>query len=480
MRIEKDFLGEKRIPDNALYGIHSVRATENFPYKSSFSLNWYKALGIVKLAVYNTYKKFKQAAINKYPDKGEQFNFISDKIINLLIDAASDISVGKYFEHFIVPAVQGGAGTSINMNVNEIIANASLKKSENLLGNYSLIHPIEHANIFQSTNDIIPTSLKVTVLGLLIDLETEINNLRSKLEQLEKEHRNSLRVAYTQMQEAVPSSYGRLFSTYNDAFSRDWWRVSKCFERIKQVNLGGTAIGSGITAPRFYIMEVVQELQRITDLPVSRAENAEDNTANLDAYVEIHGILKAHAVNLEKIASDIRLLSSDILSENDFEIPKMQTGSSVMPGKVNPVIVEYLISIAHKVYANDSLITSLSAQGALDLNPYLPVIGHALIESLNLLIAANSSFRNKLVIGLKVKTQTAKEKLYKSPAIVTALLPYIGYNQAAILSNEMKKHNIDIFAANNRLQLMEHEKLKLVLSVENLLKTGFSLNDLLA
>ncbi len=480
MRIEKDFLGEKRIPDNALYGIHSVRATENFPYKSSFSLNWYKALGIVKLAVYNTYKKFKQAAINKYPDKGEQFNFISDKIINLLIDAASDISAGKYFEHFVVPAVQGGAGTSINMNVNEIIANASLKKSENLLGNYSLIHPIEHANIFQSTNDIIPTSLKVTVLGLLIDLETEINNLRSKLEQLEKEHRNSLRVAYTQMQEAVPSSYGRLFSTYNDAFSRDWWRVSKCFERIKQVNLGGTAIGSGITAPRFYIMEVVQELQRITDLPVSRAENAEDNTANLDAYVEIHGILKAHAVNLEKIASDIRLLSSDILSENDFEIPKMQTGSSVMPGKVNPVIVEYLISIAHKVYANDSLITSLSAQGALDLNPYLPVIGHALIESLNLLIAANSSFRNKLVIGLKVKTQTAKEKLYKSPAIVTALLPYIGYNQAAILSNEMKKHNIDIFAANNRLQLMEHEKLKLVLSVENLLKTGFSLNDLLA
>ena len=477
MRIESDFLGKMQIPDNALFGIHSLRATENFPHKNPFSYHWYKALGTVKSAVYSTYKKFKQAALKKYPEKEKKLNFIPDEILDLLLDTAREISDGKYFDHFIVPAIQGGAGTSINMNVNEIIANASLLKKGSVAGSYHLIDPVEHANIFQSTNDVVPTALKVAVLQLLTGLENEINILRSKIEQQEKEHRNSLRLAYTQMQEAVPSAYGRLFSGYNDALSRDWWRISKCFERIKQVNLGGTAIGSGITASRFYIMEVVQELQRITGLPVTRAENPEDNTANLDTYVEIHGILKAHAVNLEKIAGDVRLLSSDITGHKELEIADRQTGSSIMPGKVNPVIPEYIISIAHKVYANDVIITSLSAQGVLDLNAYLPVIGHALIESIELLHAADKSLGNHLFDELTVNRQFARDKLYRSPAVVTALLPYIGYHQSALLAKEMKDHNLNVFEANERLKLIDAEKIKFVLSPDNLLKTGFSLKE---
>ena len=480
MRTEKDIIGEKLIPKDALYGIHSIRARENFPYKSDFSIDWYKAIGITKLAIFNTYKKFKQAANNKYPEKKTLLNFISDDLLQKLTESASEIAGGRYFEYFIVPAILGGAGTSINMNVNEILANASLLKLNKRPGQYNIIDPVEHANVFQSTNDVIPTSLKVAVLELLTQLETSINNLRSKTEFLEKEHRNTLRIAYTQMQEAVPSSYGKLFSSYNDALSRDWWRVSKCFERIKSVNLGGTAIGTGITAPRFYIMEVVQELQNLTGLPVTRAENLEDNTSNHDSLVEIHATLKAHAVNLEKIVNDIRLLSSDLIGNKEIQIPRKQTGSSIMPSKVNPVITEYVISVAHTVYSNDQLISGLAAQGVLDLNAYLPVIGNALIESINLLIAANETLCENLFEGLKINKETALEKLFHSPAITTALIPYIGYNKSAKLADEMNKKGIDIFQSNIKLKLIEQEKLQHVLSLDSLLRTGFTIDDLLS
>ncbi|MEN8119074.1 MAG: lyase family protein [Bacteroidota bacterium] len=480
MRTENDIIGEKLIPKDAFYGIHSIRARENFPYKSDFSIDWYKAIGVTKLAVFNTCKNFKQAANNKYPGKKTLFNFISDDVLRKLTESASEIADGVYFDSFIVPAIQGGAGTSINMNVNEILANASLQKLNEKPGNYSIIDPVEHANIFQSTNDVIPTSLKVVVLKLLTKLETTINNLRSKTEFLEKEHRNSLRIAYTQMQEAVPSSYGKLFSCYNDALSRDWWRVSKCFERIKSVNLGGTAIGTGITAPRFYIMEVVQELQNLTGLPVTRAENLEDNTSNHDSLVEIHATLKAHAVNLEKMVNDIRLLSSDLIGNKEIQIPRKQTGSSIMPSKVNPVITEYVISVAHTVYSNDQLISGLAAQGVLDLNAYLPVIGNALIESINLLIAANETLCKNLFEGLTINKEIALEKLFHSPAITTALIPYIGYNKSAQLSDEMNKRSIDIFQSNSKLKLIEQNKLKQILSLDNLLRTGFTIDDLIS
>jgi aspartate ammonia-lyase len=478
MRIEKDFLGEKEIPANSLFGIHSLRAKENFPNESIFYLEWFKALGITKKACYLTYKNFKNAVSQKYNLKDIFIDFFDDNIIENLILAAEEISEGKHFEHFIVPAIQGGAGTSINMNINEIIANIALLKSEKNPGEYSFIDPIEHANIFQSTNDVIPTSLKISILQLLEILEEEINKLRSSVEQKENEYRNTLRIAYTQLQEAVPSSYGKLFSTYNEALSRDWWRVSKCFERIKTVNLGGSAIGTSIAVPTYFTVEVIKQLQLLTKLPVTSSENLCDATNNLDSYVEIHAILKSHAVNLEKIVSDLRLLSSSILGNRELSIPDKQTGSSIMPGKINPVIPEYVISISHKIYSNDMLISSLSAQGVLDLNAYLPIIGNSIIESLKLLISANITLRENLIKEIYIDSKISEKKLFKSPAITTALNPYIGYKKASILANEMKEKKCDIFEANKKLRIIDEEKLIQILKPENLLKQGFSVKDI--
>ncbi len=476
-RIEKDSLGEMQVPAEALFGIHSLRARENFPSDTRFQIEWYRAAGLAKLACYETYRRFRDAALKKYP--GElTFRIIEDTILDSLISSAREVSEGKHFESFIVPAVQGGAGTSINMNINEIIANLALVKTGSQPGNYELIDPLEHANIFQSTNDVIPTALSVAVLFLLRQLEENINILRQKTEELEKGSRDKLRPGYTQMQEAVPSSFGILFSSYNDALSRDWWRVSKCFERIKTVNLGGGATGTGMAVPRFFIMEIISELRKVTELPVAHSENLPDATSNLDRWVEVHSILKAHAVNLEKIAGDLRLLSSDIVCDHLLSIPAKQTGSSIMPGKVNPVIPEYIISVSHKVYSNDQLISSLCGQGCLELNAYLPVIGYSLIESLKLLISADKTLTDNLLAGILMDHSAGYEALIKSPSITTSLVPWCGYNKAAGLAKLMKENKIDVFQANGILKVLDDITLKKIIEPGNLLKLGFSLEDL--
>lgn len=477
-RIEKDYIGEREVPLDVLYGIHSLRAKENFPDITPFHVEWYRAVGQTKSACYQTYSRFKQAAIRKLGNSESPIKFIDDSIIIALQKSAEGVANGKYFENFIVPAIQGGAGTSINMNINEIICNAALISLGYNPGDYHIIDPVEHANIYQSTNDVIPTSLTVAAIKLLDTLENEINSLRAEIEKTEKKYRHKLRIAYTQMQAAVPSSYGNLFSTYNDALSRDWWRVSKCFERIKTVNIGGSAIGTSVTVPRFFVLEVVSVLQQLTGLPITRAENLHDATTNLDSIVEVHAILKSHAVNLQKIVSDIRLLSSDIITDKEVSIPIKQVGSSIMPGKINPVIPEFVISIARKIYANDVLISSLSADGCLDLNAYIPLIGHSLLESIQLLIAADKALKDSLFTGIKIDDKKAAKKLFESPSITTALCAYIGYNKAAIIAKEMKVHSIDIFTANRKVGFIEEEKLRLLLKPENLLKQGFSLNEL--
>lgn len=477
-RKEKDFLGEKQIPKDALYGIHAKRASENFGTDNQFHIEWYKAMGDVKKAMYITYKEFKDAATKKYSENDLPIKFIPDETITALISASNEVSEGEHFDNFIVPSISGGAGTSINMNINEIIANLSLRKLGHDLGNYELVHPLEHANIYQSTNDTVPTALKLAVIRLLTDLEDSINKLRTETERLEQENLNNLRSAYTQMQKAVPSSYGRLFSTYSQAFSRDWWRVSKCFERIKVVNLGGSAVGSGLTVPRFIVMNVVNKLREITNHPITKSENMHDATANLDTFVEVHAIMKSHAVNLEKMVSDLRLLASDISNNHEITLPKRQAGSSIMPSKVNPVIPEFVISCAHKVYANDMLVSSMCGQGCLDLNAYVPIIGHAVIESLKLLLKADESVKEFMLKELSVNKTQAYENMIKSPVATTALVPFIGYDKATELAQYMKNNEIDIFKANEMLKVIENERLITILKSENLLKSGFSLNDL--
>lgn len=476
-RTEKDSLGERQVPADALYGIHSVRARENFPSDSLFPQEWYRAVGLTKLACYNTYRSFRNAAAKK-SDIFSSLRVIEDDLLDGLTRSAREVSEGKYFGSFIVPAVQGGAGTSINMNINEIISNTALIRAGKKPGDYHIIDPVEHANIYQSTNDVIPTALSVAALQLFRELEQRINELRRKTEELEKEGRDKLRPGYTQMQEAVPSSFGILFSSYNDALSRDWWRVSKCFERIKVINLGGGAIGTGIAIPRYFIMEVVPELRRLTGLPVTHGENLNDTTSNLDKWVEAHAVLKAHAVNLEKIAGDIRLLSSDLAGKKLISIPGRQVGSSIMPGKINPVISEYVISASHKVYSNDLLITSLSGQGCLELNAYLPVIGSAVIESLKLLISSDITLLNNLFSGISFNEEEGYRALLRSPSIATALIPHTGYNNASRLAELMKEKKIDIIEANSVLKIIDEQKLGKLLSPSNILKLGFSADDL--
>jgi len=477
-RTERDSLGEMQVPVDALYGIHSLRARENFPYGSPFHSEWYMAMGITKLACYNTYRRFRNAATGKYGDR-INFRMIDDTVLDALCSSAKDIAGGEHFNSFVVPAIQGGAGTSINMNVNEIITNTALVKTGSKPGNYELIDPVEHANIFQSTNDVVPTALTVAVMRLLNTLEEKINLLRAKTEKLEKDHRDKLRPGYTQMQEAVPSSFGLLFSSYNDALSRDWWRVSKCFERIRNVNLGGGATGTGMAVPRFFIMEVIPELRDLTGLQLAHSENLSDNTSNLDRWVEIHATLKAHAVNLEKIASDLRLLSSDIAGNKLLTLPPKQVGSSIMPGKINPVIPEFIISASHKIYSNDQLISSLSGLGCLELNAYLPVLGHTLIESLKLMIAADVTLLSNMLEGIEINSVAGLESLMKSPSLATALVPVCGYNKATALAKYMKENGTDIFEANRATDTIAEPRLRELLLPGNLLKLGFSLEDLL-
>ncbi len=477
MRTEKDYIGTLQIPDNALYGIHSLRAKNNFPDTTPFPVEWYKAMGAVKQAVYLAYKKFKQATLKHYP--GAKVKFFDDRIIDALIKTAEEVSQGKYFEHFIVPAVQGGAGTSINMNVNEIIANAALLRLGYKPGDYGIIDPIEQANVYQSTNDTVPTALRVAAMQLLIDLEEAINATRRKLEQLEEQYRFDLRVGFTQLQEAVPTTYGKLFGAYAEALGRDWWRVSKCFERLKFVNLGGSAIGTSVSVPRFVVVEVVPILRQLTNLPVAQAENLYEATQNQDALVEVSGILKAHATNLEKIVSDLRLLSSELVSGKELSLPQAQVGSSIMPSKINPVIAEFVISAAHRVYTNDALIAQLVGQGQLELNAYLPLIGYALLDSLKLLIAANRTLLDNMLKGLKVDVKLARSRLLRSPSLTTALNPVIGYHKASQLARVMRENNCDIFEANRLLgYIVPPGELEKLIEPGRLLQKGWSVRDL--
>lgn len=476
MRKEKDFLGEKLLPADVLYGINALRACENFPNESKFNLRWYKAMGTVKQAVYHTIQRYQQELEKKYPDLKALQKIHNDRLEDMII-AAAEVSKGKHYTHFIVPAIQGGAGTSINMNINEIIVNRTLQLQNDKPGNYKLIDPVETANLFQSTNDVVPTALKMATMLALNELEQKINALRFSFEQHENTHRNSLRIAYTQMQEAVPTSFGKLFSAYNDALSRDWWRVSKCFERIKQVNLGGSAIGTGITVPRFVIMEAIRELQKLSELPLTRGENMVDTTSNLDNWTEIHATLKAHAVNLEKISNDLRMLASDISSNKSLSIPKRQVGSSVMPGKVNPVIPEYVISIVHQVYANDQQISALSGQSVLELNPFLPSIGHAVLNSLDLLISACESMKTGLIDGMKVNPENAYQQMIHSSSITTAFVPFTGYHKAVEIAGIMKSKQCDVFKAAEISGYINKKQVDELLKPENLLKLGFTVKD---
>ncbi len=419
-RIEKDLIGSLSIQKDLYWGIHTQRAKVNFDFGfAKVHPELIRAIAMVKKAC---------CISNK------ELGFLDSKKAQAIITACDEIIEGKLNNQFPLDALQGGAGTSTNMNLNEVIANRAIELLGGQKGEYCLCHPIHDVNLHQSTNDVYPTAIKIAAIFLFRSLSDKIAGLQGVLQKKEKEFSNIVKIGRTELQEAVPITLGIEFGAFAEAISRDRWRTFKCEERLRVVNIGGTAVGTGLCAPKEYIFLVIEKLREITLLGLCRGENVCGETANADSFVEVSGILKAHASNLIKICNDLRLLT--LLGE--IIPPFVQTGSSIMPGKVNPVVFESVIQVGLKVIANDMLISEATSRATLQICEFLPLLSHALLESLKLLIKANEIIC-KHIKTLKVNEDICSHYFDKSLGIITAFLPTIGYEKAQELLKEFKK-----------------------------------------
>ena len=459
-RIETDLLGKKQIPADALWGIHTARAIENFPVSGRLvHPELIKAYGEVKLACAQTNR---QLGFWKDQEKAEAIE-----------KACSELSSGLLIDHILVDAIQGGAGTSTNMNINEVIANRALQILGEELGNYKKISPFDDINLHQSTNDTYPTALKIAAIRMIRELEQHVLNLQEAFQQKEKEFAHIVKIGRTQLQDAVLTTLGREMGAYAEAFNRDRWRIYKCEERLRVVNLGGTAIGTGLGAPKQFIFRVVDRLRENTNIGLARSENLIDGTQNTDVFVEVSGILKAHASNLLKISNDLRLLSSGPdAGLGEINLPEKQAGSSIMPGKVNPVIPEAAAQAALKAMGNDQVIAQSCSAGNLELNQFMPLIADALLENLSLLSNACKIFTHHCVTGITANEIVCKKHVENSTATVTALIPKIGYNNAANIIKLAKTEAISIKEATIKSNLISESDFEELITPEAVCKLG--------
>ena len=431
MRKEFDSIGEKEIENEIYYGIHTVRAVENFNIENGKRVNseLIKSILLVKMAAVLTNNRIKK--ISDY--KKEAILYAIDKILD-----------GLYKDKtlFPLPAIQGGAGTSTNMNVNEVIANIGLEYMGKDKGQYEYLDPIEDVNLSQSTNDVYPTALKITVIRLLKDLVEEVRQLQEELQQKENEFASIKKIARTQLQDAIKITLGQEFGAYGEAISRDRWRLYKIEERIRLVNIGGTAIGTGIASSIEYRAQITSELQKITKLGIARAENLIDNTQNLDVFVEVSGLLKTLAVTLNKIANDLRWMNSGPYGGlNEINLKKLQMGSTIMPEKINPVGAEHMRQIYYKIIANDLIITQASTDGEFELNPNLPIIAEALLETIELLRDGISLFRKNVISEITVNKEHIEKILNSVPTRLSEQIDEHCYNKIVELIREQKDKN---------------------------------------
>ena len=433
IRIEQDSLGELHLPAAALHGIHTARALENFPLTGRpVHPELARAHGTVKLACARTNRAL--GAWANDPAKADAIGL-----------ACGELSAGELIGNIIVDALQGGAGTSTNMNVNEVLANRALEILGLPPGNYDHVSPLGDLNLHQSTNDTYPTALKLAAIRLLQALEKNVMALQESFQAAEKKFAHVVKVGRTEMQDAVLTTLGRSFGAYAEAINRDRWRIYKCVERLRVVNLGGTAIGTGVTAPRQFIFQAVESLRELTGIGFCRAENLMDATQNADVYVEVSGILKAHAVSLLKICTDLRLLSSGPEAGlGEIRLPARQAGSSIMPGKVNPVIPEAVSQVAMLVMGHDATIAQACAAGSLELNPFLPLVANCLLESMDLLARADDIFRRYCIDGIEAMETRCREHVETSTATATALVPVLGYEYAAEAARFAKENHTTI------------------------------------
>jgi aspartate ammonia-lyase len=458
MREEKDKLGTRRLLDEALYGLQSLRAKENFALGLQ-PTNWRLILAIVKVkkAAAMTYLKLvpemteinkaivwacdellSNAAALERIGAGFEGGAVFPGEDNSRVGATSDAArVARFREMFIVEAIQGGAGTSTNMNVNEVVANLALKHLGHPPGRYDIVHPLDHVNRGQSTNDVYPTALRIAAIDLLRELSQGCAFLQESLQIKENEFSEIKKLGRTEMMDAVPITMGEEFGAYAQAIARDRWRLYKIEERLRQVNIGGTAVGLADNAEKRYRFGIIENLRLITELGLAAAEYPMDITQNNDVFVEVSGLLKALAVNLMKIAGDFRLMNSGPRGGlGEIKLADLQMGSTIMPGKVNPVIPEMVIEVAIKVFANDVAVTMAAAHGDFELNAFSPLIAESLLESLEILNRTVVIFRKNCVETLIPNAARCAKLLSDSLAFATAYAPKLGYDLVAQIIEE--------------------------------------------
>ena len=450
-RIEKDSMGEFEVPIDAMYGASTARAIENFPISDlKFSRSFIRGLGEIKKAC---------AVVN------QNNQLLDKKIATAIIDGAQEVISGNYDKDFAVDIFQTGSGTSTNMNANEIIAKiASDKTGES-------IHPNDHVNMSQSSNDVIPTATNVAAVidvneGLIPELNNLISLLNEKAKQWEKVYKNGR----THLMDATPVSLGQEFSGYADLINERMGDIKASLDNVQKLAIGGTAVGTGINAPDNYGADVANELQSSIGIPFKEVENHFTRQGSREEVVHLSSALKALAVSLFKIANDIRWMGSGPVSGlGDLKIPALQPGSSIMPGKVNPVIPEMMMQVSAQVIGNDTTITFSSANGNFELNTMLPVMAHNLLESIALLTTGVSVFGEKLIKDLEANTEKLNEDTQKNSILVTALVPKLGYDVAAEVAKEAMENGLTIKDVLLSKELMSEGDIDDLLDIEKLI-----------
>ncbi len=427
-RLERDSIGEKEVPVDAYYGVQSLRAYENFKISGTkVHLEFIKAIIEIK----------KSAAI-----ANKRAGVIEERLVDAMVYACDEILQGKYLDNFIVDAVQGGAGTSLNMNANEVVANRAIEILGGTKGDYSMVHPNDHVNCGQSTNDVFPSAGKIATIRFLDKAINSLKYLHGALIKKAKEFCNVIKMGRTEMQDAVPISFGQVFNAYASAINRDITRFGKAVKELSYLNMGGTAIGTKLNADKEYVKSIVPVLSDVTGLELTQAKDLVDATQNLDCLVYVSGIVKACASNLSKIANDLRLMSSGPRTGfSEINLPAKQNGSSIMPGKINPVIPEVINQIAFKVIGNDTTVTMAVEAGQLELNAFEPIIFYCLFESLEMLTNGVNVFVEDCIKGITVNVDKCTDEVERSIGIVTALCPRIGYTKASKLAKKALKEN---------------------------------------
>ncbi|MBE6916450.1 MAG: aspartate ammonia-lyase [Ruminococcaceae bacterium] len=418
MRIESDSIGTRQIPADAYYGVQSLRGAENFRITGQRMRPEF----IISIA------QIKKACAICNHAIGQ----LDKAIFDAIVQACDEIIDGKLHDQFICDPIQGGAGTTANMNANEVIANRAIEILGGTKGDYSVVHPNDHVNHAQSTNDVIPTAAKLTAAKLLKNAIAQVARLRDALHGKEAEFHNIIKMGRTQMQDAVPIRLGAEFGAYAKAISRDIARMERALLEMYPINLGGTAVGTALNADPAYVDKLAPVLGEICGLPLVRAEDLVDGTQNLDAFAYVSAALKTCAISCSKIANDLRLMSSGPrCGFEEINLPPMQNGSSIMPGKVNPVIPEVMSQAAFCIIGNDVAITMAAEAGQLELNYAEPVLYHKLFESLVVLSGAVDTFTDNCIVGITANSERCRELVDGSVGVITAICPKLGYKDSA-------------------------------------------------